>query len=213
MKKIAGLFVVILTGVLDSYAMPVAVDTNQLIKVTDTNKEKCVEYYDYKGGMYCSTKAFSTAPVDPKVKNYETQKIQFDSRPWIAAWGENSDTIAMVEYVPKGDDINKWKELVTSQFFPGLASVSPRAYADQAMKGMTEAGFKPVIKYYDDNAKQILFEFQILAPDSQIQDEVQIIRKTPKGFYILHYVIKKGDMGEKERQLWLDNLKKSEIKK
>ena len=97
------------------------IDVSSLVKVTKDNNPACIEYYTYMSDLYCSTTAQTpSSKINPLIRTYETQKIIFDDRVWQAAWGKKTDEINAVEYVPAGDDIDKWNELITSQFFPGL---------------------------------------------------------------------------------------------
>lgn len=205
-----GIFLTLLCFSLTSYAIPI--NPEQLIKVTDENNPKCVEYYSYKGEMYCSTKPLSPEPINPSLKNYERQKIIFDDRVWMPAWGKSTDKITTIEYVPAGDDINDWKELVTSQYFPSAPFMTPEEYAEKIIAGINEDGFSPIIKFFDESPDKVIFEFRILTPENQQQDELQLIRKVNHSFYVLHYVIKKPDMEDKQRDLWLNNLRHAEIK-
>lgn len=187
-----------------------AINPSELIKVDGNSKQNCVEYYNYKGSMYCSTKPLSTQRVDPEIKNYETQQIVFDDRAWQPVWGQKDNTGFTVEYVPIGDDINNWNELITSQFFPGLQTkVTPKEYADIVIKHMESSSYKPVIHVIKDDKDTYIFEFQIASPAAQIQDEIQKITLGDKGIYVLHYVIKKNDMGKKNRDLWVKNIMRS----
>ena len=184
-----------------------------LVKVTPETKVSCVEFVSYKGEMYCTTKPTIQTPVDPKIKEYETQRIAFDDRPWQAAWGKNTPVIVTVEYVVLGDDINAWHELVTSQFMPGIQNkISPKQFAELSLDNIRQAGFKPMVTVYKDSPNQFLYEFRIETPSSQAQDELQLITRGANGFYSLHYVMKKADMGEENRKKWLDLLQKSQVK-
>ncbi|CDZ78171.1 hypothetical protein BN59_02479 [Legionella massiliensis] len=190
-----------------------AIDPYRLVKVTNDNNPQCVEYFTYKDGLYCST---STNPdsvaVDPKIKDYETQKIVFDDRPWQAVWGKDGNDITTVEYIPAGDKIDQWHELVTSQFIPGLQNkTTPKDFAETMIKQMHDSGFNPTINMIKETADQVIFEFRISSPANLKQNEIQIITKGKKGFYILHYVIKESDMGQANREKWLQNLQKSKI--
>ena len=207
MKKLFPYFIFTLPLILG------AVDVSNLRKVTSDNNPSCVEYYDYQGSIYCSTKALSTEHIDPKIINNETQTIVFDGRPWQAVWGQKEDTHTTIEYVPMGDNINNWHELITSQFFPGLQNkISPEQFAAIQIKNLQDSGFNPIINVIENNQSTYIFEFRILSPANQIQDEIQKITATQNGIYILHYAIKTGDMGEKNRNLWINNFSKSTIK-
>jgi hypothetical protein len=190
-----------------SYA---AINPASLIKVNKDNNPKCVEYYTYKNTLYCSETSQSETIPDVQIKDRETQKIKFDERPWQAVWSKQTAEITTLEYVPAGDDINQWHELVTSQFIP-MPVVSVKEYVDGVIKNLQDSGFKPEINIIEANTNQIIFEFKIKEPKNLQQDELQIVRKNNKGLYIVHYVIKNADMGETNRKKWILNLKESKI--
>lgn len=191
-----------------------AIDTTSLVKVTSDNDAKCVEYYTYQGEMYCSTKAQSTNSVDPSIKKYERLNIQFDDRPWQLAWGKKSPESTTVEYVPNGADINQWNELITSQVFPGLQEkVTLKQFAELFIQRLKNLGYEPTVTFIEDNKNRVIFEFRIKEPENQVQDELQMVTKDNNNLYVLHYTIKKADMGQKEREKWVKNLKGSSIKK
>ncbi len=197
--------------IMTSYSF--AIDESDLVKITGKMNEKCVEYYTYKGDAYCSTKAFDAQPVDPHILNDETQHIVFDHRPWKAAWGKKSGDQIMIEYVPMGDDINHWHELVTSQFFPGLENdITPKQFSEIFLQELKKSGFNPIVTYYENTPQQVIFEFRIDQPTNQIQDELQKITKGENGLYVLHYAIKQLDMGKERRDKWIQNFKASTIK-
>lgn len=184
-----------------------------IVKVTPKNNPACVEYVTYQGEMYCTTKKTVSTPIDPAFKSYETQKIMFDHRPWQAAWGKQTPMITTVEYVPFGDNIDQWNELVTSQFIPNIQQkMTPKESADHVLQNIKQAGFNPDVKFHLTTPTQVLFEFRITSPSNQVQDELQLITQAKNGFYVLHYVIKKADMGEANRKKWIALLKKSHPK-
>lgn len=194
----------------NSYA---TISPSDLIKVTGQNNPSCVEFYTYQGEMYCSTKANPSEKIDPNTLSKEKQNIVFDDRYWQAAWGKHTTEITTIEYVPKGDDINHWNELITSQFFPSLQEkISPRDYANLVINNLKESGVNPQVRFFHESPDEVIFEFRILKPDNLQQDELQKITRGKDGFYILHYVIKKPDMGEENREKWLTLMKKSSIK-
>lgn len=201
------------------FSMPVivfsAVDSSDLIKVTPNIKQNCVEYYSYHGSLYCSTKRLNTESIDPEIKNHETQIIVFDDRPWQAVWGKRTDDQTIIEYIPKGDNIDNWNELVTSDFFSGLQTKlsTAKEFADIQMANLKKMGFDPIITVIKDTKSTYLFEFRIESPTEQAQDEIQKITVGNDGVYVLHYAIKKSDMDKKNRELWVSNLSKSTIKK
>lgn len=208
-------FTLLSLAALICFSLPAAaeVDPAKLVKVTAGNNAKCVEYYTFKGEMYCSTTAQHSTPIDSHIKDSETQIIQFDDRPWQATWGKKTPNITTIEYVPAGDDINAWHELITSQYLPGLqAKATPEQYADFEIQNLKDAGFYPIVTFLEKTPDRELFEFRIEYPENQKQDELQLITKGQKGLYILHYVIKDADMGQTNRDKWVTNLKNSNQK-
>jgi hypothetical protein len=218
MKNALLYLVVLLTAAATShlFAQPATASVNpanDLIKVTGSSGQKCVEYYNYKGGMYCSTKALNSNPINSDMINSETQTIVFDQRAWQAAWGKKGSDGITIEYVPMGDDINNWNELITSQFFPGLQKkATPKEFAAYIIESMKKSGYKPIVTIHQDTPEQCIFEFRIESPTNQEQDEIQKVTKGSDGLYVLHYVIKKPDMGKDNRKLWLSNLNKSTVR-
>ena len=204
---------IFLSAITFSIGCYASIDPSKLIKVTSQTNPACIEYYNFKNEMYCSTTALQARPVDPDIKNYEHQNIVFDERLWFAAWGQHTETMDTVEYIPAGDDINKWNELVTSQFMPDPGNTfTPKQFVDVIVQGIKNTGFTSDIHYLKETPTQITFEFQILSPANQIQDELQTVKRDTKGLYILHYVIKQADMGIKNRVKWIANFEKSNIK-
>lgn len=184
-----------------------------LIKVTDQNNPKCVEYVTYKGDMYCSLKALDKTVVDPKILSFEKQNIVFDNRPWKAAWGKQTPEISTVEYIPVEDNINDWKELVTTQFIPGSNIMTPAQFGDHFVDDLKKSGFVFTFKTVVNQPDMLIFEFKIDKPSNLQQDEILKVQKDKDGLYIIHYVIKQANMSEENRAKWVDNLKKSTIKK
>lgn len=203
------------TGLVCILFLMQATAQNNFIKVSPTTDPKCVTYYQYKGELYCTTTAEENSqPVDSHLKEYEKLKIKFDERPWQIAWGKiEQDGTSSIEYIPKGENINNWHELITSQFFPDLQQkITPKRFAELFQQQYIDAGYKPVVTFLEDSPNQVIVEFRINQPKNQIYDEMQMLTQDDKGLYILHYVVKKADMGTKEREKWFKNLKDSSIK-
>lgn len=184
-----------------------------LIKVTNQNNPKCVEYVTYQGKMYCSLKPLDKAAIDPKILSFEKQNIVFDNRPWKAAWGKQTPDISTVEYIPVGDNIDDWKELVTTQFIPGLKTMSPAEFGEHFVDDLKKSGFIFTTQTVMNEPDMFIFEFKIDKPSNLQQDEILKVQKGKDGLYIVHYAIKQASMSEENRAKWVSNLKKSTIKK
>lgn len=190
-----------------------AFDSSQLIKVTPDITQKCVEYFSYQGEAYCSTTALTNQSVEPNLQATDRQNIVFDERPWQAVWGKDTPAITTIEYVPAGDDINNWSELLTSQYIPQLdKKLSAKDYYNLYAAKLKETKLNAVIKVHKESPDEIIFEFRITSPANMEQDELEKIVTTDKEIYILYYIVKKGDMGSEDRDKWLKNLEDSSVK-
>lgn len=185
---------------------------SNLVKVTKENNPNCIEYVIYQTELYCSLTAIDTTPIDPKILSYEKQQIVFDNRGWKAAWGKQEQSGNTVEYLPLGEDINHWNELVTSQFFPGLAEIRADQFGDQIVNDLHKSGLSFTINPLENQPNLLIFEFKVQKPDNLQQDEIVKIVKGKEGMYVLHYAIKQSDMSDDNRKKWLENLKKSTLK-
>ncbi|CEG58460.1 hypothetical protein [Legionella fallonii] len=183
-----------------------------LIKVTNQNNPKCIEYVTYKGDMYCSLVVIDKTPVDPKILSFEKQIIVFDHRPWKAVWGKNTQELSTVEYLPVGDNIDDWKELVTSQFIPGLTTITPAQFGEHFIADLKKSGVNFTVNTLVNQPDLFIFEFKVDKPSNLQQDEIQKVVKGKNGMYLLHYVIKQANMSDDNRNKWLENLKKSTVK-
>ena len=181
-----------------------------LVEVTAKNKPNCVEYYSVNGKSYCSTKALSHSNGGVTQFNYDRVKVAFDQRSWVPAWGKNGPDMVTVEYVVKGDDINSWDELITSQYMPGAQNrTTPSEFANRVMQGLKQQvpGVKTTV--LESSPKEVIFEFKIDQPKAMAQHEVQRAFWKDDGIYVVHYVIKKPDMGTAAKTAWVSRLKQA----
>ncbi|HAT6976938.1 TPA: hypothetical protein JAN54_01425 [Legionella pneumophila] len=202
-----------LLGAFICYAEPYSSSLPEgLIKVNKENNPKCVEFVTYKEELYCSVVPLADSSTDSQVINYEKQMVRFDDRPWKIAWGKKTDKVVTVEYIPVGDDINDWKELITTQFMPGLTNMTPAQFGNQFLYNLNKSGVKYILNVIEEQPDLLIFEFKIQEPANLQQDEILKITKGKDGIYVLHYAIKKSDMTKENRDKWVKNLKNSFIK-
>ncbi|MCE0723297.1 MULTISPECIES: hypothetical protein [Legionella] len=195
---------------MSSIASAASFSLDNLVKVTPKNDTQCIQYYLYKGVLYCDTTKTDTQTVDPEIKNYEQLNIVFDDRPWQMAWGNKNSIGTTIEYIPAGDNINDWNELVTSQFFPGLQKkMTLKQFANTMVENVKSLGYQPIVNYHEDTEDRVILEMRIEKPQNQVQDELEMFLKDDQGIYLLHYVTKKADMGNEHREQWLHNLRNS----
>lgn len=191
------------------FAENYSVDKDKLFKLKDHPNEKCVAYFQYQGETYCSRDAPSEQSNTESLA-HEKQFIEFDERIWQAAWSKEAEYITTIQYVPKGDNINDWSELMTTQFVPNAQDkISPEQFALLSIDEIKKLGYTPIITLLSSTPDETIIEWRLDSPSSQIQDEIKKVTKGKDGLYIIAYTIKKADMGEKNRQLWIKHLKSS----
>lgn len=94
------------------------VKPEDLIKMNQENAGQCIEYYTYQNELYCSTKILNPGiKIDQEIVKSEQQNLVFDNRIWQAAWGKKDPAITTIEYLPAGEQLDHWQELITTQFF------------------------------------------------------------------------------------------------
>jgi len=152
-----------------------------------------------------------TKPTTADLLTREPQKIHFDERTWSVVWGEQKTNISSIEYLPLGQNVNHWHEMIASQFIPGLKNTSARDFASNFLNSLKRTGVIASSKILKIKGNTVFLEFQVQQPQNLQQDELQKIVKTAEGIYLLHYAIKKSDMGPDNRAKWLANLSHSTI--
>ncbi|KTD21245.1 hypothetical protein [Legionella londiniensis] len=196
-----------------SFKIHGAIDLSRLIKVTKENNPDCVEFYTYKGELYCSTTPIETDAIEVNILQDERQNIVFDTRVWKAAWGKKSEQFTTIEYVPENENIHNWHELITSQFIPGIQDqITPIQFVESEIEQLKASGLTLKTAIIKQSPDEVIFEFRVTAPQNLIQHELQKVSKGKDGLYILHYVIKEKNMGKDKRNKWIKNLKESSIK-
>lgn len=121
------------------------------------------------------------------------------------------------EFIPKGDDVNSWKELITVQIFDRKAidADSPDAYLD-SLKALREKECRSQTLWnvIQRDPWSILYEFQLTAdcagapPGSQAVEQHEIARVVygKYGVFILHYAAKGPGLTQDARATWIDRL-------
>ncbi len=189
-------------------------DPYNFVEVNANNKSKCIKYFKAKDKLYCST----TEPTSQKKpKAFQTTNehlnLTFDQRHWVSAWDQKTPNMVTVEYIVSGDNLNSWKELVTSQFVPGTKQrLTPPQYANSVMNTLKKQFPKIQTQYLIKTEKEVIFEFKMSQPAAMAQHEIQRAFLGKDGMYIVHYAIKKPDMGTTANKKWLHLLKQAHPK-
>lgn len=154
----------------------------------------------------------ATAPAAQKIAFPPT--LKFNDQEWKLGYNHEDSDVALAEYVTRGENVNNWTELLTIQKFNFTIKkeVTPSAFADIEISQFKSQGYTVVTAITDANAQEAIFEFRVQAPKAEQQDEIQRIIKTADDkLIVLHYVVKKADMGDAERKKWIANLKSIDV--
>lgn len=136
----------------------------------------------------------------------------FDEREWEKGFEEGDKQQFILEYVLKGETVNKWSELVTVQRFLGLnASVNDyyKIFIEELKKSVFPADVHT--KILERSSNSMLFEWWIDKESPHAQHEWFKLFQTPYSLFILRYTTKQMDDVEKVRKTWEKNLQNAKV--
>lgn len=140
--------------------------------------------------------------------------LQLGGEQWALGNHQEDDNLELAEYVSGSEDVNNWTQLVTFQIFKFTIrpEITPAMFAEKEVEPLKEQNYKFKLNILEFNASEAMMEFRVEEPLSQQQDEIQRIIKTKDNkLIVLHYVIKKMDMGQEARQKWISILKNLDL--
>lgn len=121
---------------------------------------------------------------------------------WVVGFQIPEGQSAITEFVPKGESVDNWSELVTQETIQPLA-VTPRVYADTVIKIIKEKAHANNLHYrlHSANSRSAAFEWWI--PDGpNAQHELYKVIKYPNQTIVLRYTTKRPDNFIKTRSQW-----------
>ncbi|MGB6828907.1 MAG: hypothetical protein WBE41_12750 [Terracidiphilus sp.] len=132
---------------------------------------------------------------------------------WQVANHANAGWNTILEYVRAGDDINRWKELVTIQKFIGTKQSSPeqelnllKALREKECPGITEWNV------IEKDESSILYEWHAKSCQSwPEQHEIARILLGNKVKYFLRYTVKAFEMTQEARTQWIQTFSSASI--
>jgi hypothetical protein len=113
-----------------------------------------------------------------------------------------------------GETATRWTQLFTYQqmVHPLAENITPRDVGLHIEENLKQKNLHYIFKILSATDDEAFVEFKITDPDELQQDEIQRIIKTKNNIYIMmHYVIKRQDMGIHARNAWISNLKSMPI--
>ena len=127
----------------------------------------------------------------------------------VGHYAEIPNQYVITEFIPEGDDINNWEELLTIQHFPPLWGGPSPEDALNKLKAIREKKCPGVTKWniIDKDERSILYEWQA-TPCIGWPDQHEIARIIYRKYdtYFLHYTLKTYQMSAEQRSKWIKKL-------
>lgn len=128
---------------------------------------------------------------------------------WKLGFKDENNNSQVLEFVINNENVNNWTELFTFQKFKVAfpKEILPASLAEKELAELKMKGYQPIFTTIENSQQEILIEFRVNSPIEQ--DELQRIIRTPADqFIVLQYAVHKSDMGDAERNKWIEALKK-----
>lgn len=136
-------------------------------------------------------------------------KFDFDGRDWDLDYQAQEGSSMIYEWVPRGQSVENWNELVTVQAFGGIQAVMS---ADKFMETMRDGMSKicPGIEWniLSNRRSDVLYDWQIeYCTGHDPQYEVARILVGREAIYVIHYATKHIPIESAVKQRWITILK------
>lgn len=139
----------------------------------------------------------------------------FDDRSWQLSREVKQDNKYSADYLPQGDSLPSWKELITIQAFGGLQDKgSPEEFASAMEKRIREWGGEKVTwKVLSVTDTDLIYEWQVNGKENHTdQYEICRIIKGNDGLHLVHYAIRTPAIDAAQRAAWLKRLQAATVK-
>lgn len=136
----------------------------------------------------------------------ESIKVNFalDDKQWDLGWSNKSEDVYILEFVPKGQTVENWKELITFEFYPGLQKkINCSQFANGFLQRLTTDEPKVRVMSYLDKPDNAIFEWVLNGSAKNAdQDELDRCIFGKQGLHMVHYVKKTKSLSLAERTKW-----------
>ncbi len=136
-----------------------------------------------------------------------------DDKEWELGWSNESPTGLMTEFVPKGQNVENWKELVTLQTFTNLKANSASQFLNDFLSGLKEKEPSVKINLIAVSPDEAMVEWNILnSKQNPDQYELDRVIKGKQGLHMIHYAVKGSKLSNSQRDKWLNFLRSAKLK-
>jgi hypothetical protein len=138
---------------------------------------------------------------------------------WEFAFSDQGqDNSFVLEFVPKGEKIDNWSQLLQVQYFPLVkdmkGKINAQIFAEHFLKALKTHFPTVSIETIKSEANNVQVEWKLPSKvgDEKPQDEIATIISTDSSLFRAAYTQKVPDMPSEDRANWIDILSKIEIK-
>ena len=146
----------------------------------------------------------------------ETVQAVFDERQWkLGLENFNPEKKAVIkEYVPDGQTVEAWNELITLQFFEGLQNkVSVAHFLEEVQGGLRIACPSVQWSTVSEAEKEAVYRWSIQGCSGQLdQTEITRVVAGQEGMHIWHYAAKDPKLPLGKQKEWIDRLNEFRLK-
>lgn len=166
-------------------------------------------------GLFWITASVSDASSSSVAITYgDKVTVFFDERNWTQG-ADNSQANIFYEYVPAGQTVKGWKELVTLQVFKGLQNeTTAEGFGKLSIERLYQVcGDKLSVAVIRNSPADYMFEFKVSGhPRIQDQHEIQRIITGKESLVVVHYAVKTPALASNSRARWIGILDRATVK-
>ncbi|MBJ7449713.1 MAG: hypothetical protein JHC93_05070 [Parachlamydiales bacterium] len=146
-------------------------------------------------------------------KTVENYKLPVDEHErWEIGWTQVIDGQEIVEFVPKGQTVEDWKEMITVQTFDYKVNtkwdIDPYSLMVVCRRGDEKYGSQIQYVTIIDEPSNVIYEWYAKdCPEVEDQDEITRLYIENNHLVRMAYVRKGERMDEKQRLKWIDWIK------
>ncbi len=139
----------------------------------------------------------------------ESVKLGFDMNDWKLGYNVTKGTDSILEFVPSGEAIGSWSELLTIQSFKGLQQkTTPAEFAQTMKRQLAETCPQFSWKILESTYAGVMYEWTVAGCPGQFdQQEIAIVISGNQALYVIHYATKKLPLSAEQEQEWINKLR------
>jgi hypothetical protein len=135
-----------------------------------------------------------------------------DNKDWEIGWSNKTERSAMYEFVPKGQTVQNWKELVTLQFYPGMQDRSAADFMKSFLALLQSDEPLAKAEMISSSPDDTMMEWNVLGSKQNAdQFELDRVIRGKQGLHMIHYAVKTSSFSSADRSKWLNFLRSAKL--